>query len=154
MIEVLIRNAELDDLGFILAGVVETANIERASIEDKRAERKRIRKAMAEKRIRIADANSRPVGFIWFVRSHKSPYGVDYEGFGENYYWVEWVFVKNGHRGRGIGTALYKDLFAIAKRHGVKKVLGDIFRVNKRSAKFHQKLGFMPMLTIYYRPLK
>lgn len=52
------------------------------------------------------------------------------------------VYVKNGRQREGIGTALYKALFAILKAMGIKVVYAAILSSNDASIKMHAGCGF------------
>lgn len=146
-----IRDAGKGDFDFILFGKTEVARMEGFEIPDMAHERRRVRKAIAEKRVRVAVDEGRPAGFIWFIESEEHPFGVDYGKFGMRYCWIDYVFVSEERRGKGIGTALYDDLARIARKRGVEKLMCDVFTVNKASADFHSRAGFEPLLTIYGR---
>ena len=148
------RDAKPDDFDFVLSGRIEIAKAENYVIPSMADERKRVRRAIAERRVRVAAGDDgRRLGFMWFIRNSVTPFGLDYGEFGEDYYWVDYVFVVKGARGKGVGSALYADLVARARKHGVKKIMCDVFSVNKSSGTFHRKLGFKPMLEIYCKEI-
>ena len=144
------RDAKPDDFDFVLSGRVEIAEAEDFVIPNMANEKRRVKRAIAERKVRVAVGDDgRRLGFLWFIRDSVTPFGIDYGEFGEEYYWVDYVFTAKEARGKGIGSALYEDLLALAKKNGVKKIMCDVFTVNKISGRFHRKLGFKPMLEIY-----
>ena len=69
----------------------------------------------------------------------------------ERFFWVDLIYVKEDHRGKGIGTLLYDDAVKIASKIGYNKIVIDVFDANKNSRKFHRALGFKPIYTIYQK---
>ena len=53
------------------------------------------------------------------------------------------VYVDEIYHGRGIGKALYAELFNLIKKQGVVNVLAGIALPNERSIKLHEKMGFV-----------
>jgi len=37
----------------------------------------------------------------------------------------------------------------ICKKKGIEQIMLDVFTVNKKSARFHERMGFKPLLVIY-----
>ncbi len=148
------RNAGKGDFDFILFGRTEIAREEGFRIPSIAKEKKRVRGAIAGKRVRVAVGNGKAVGFIWFVEGKETPFGLDYGDFGLKYLWVDYVFVEKGWRGKGVGKALYADLAAIARKRGASRLMGDVFTVNWKSIAFHEKLGFEPLLRIYWKKVR
>ena len=144
-----IRYARPDDFEFVMGGRREIARVEKEPIWDIGKEKKKIKEAVAGKRIRIACSGPKALGFLWFARGRTAPFGLDYGDFGEELYWVDYVFVEEGEREKGIGAALYKDLEELARRKGVGRIMLDVYEVNGPSRIFHEGLGFAPFLTIY-----
>lgn len=52
------------------------------------------------------------------------------------------VYVTAGHQGRGVGTALMRELIAAAVAHDLHLLVGGIDAENAGSIAFHRKLGF------------
>lgn len=55
------------------------------------------------------------------------------------------VYVAEGHRGRGVGRALYRNLFACLQRQGYVNVYAVITLPNAGSVALHEALGFRPV---------
>jgi predicted GNAT superfamily acetyltransferase len=70
--------------------------------------------------------------YLWFVERYPS------------FLYVDRVVVADTAKGRGIGSLLYDDLFAYARRIGVPRVVCeyDIEPPNEVSRRFHAKYGF------------
>ena len=51
------------------------------------------------------------------------------------------VYVADGHAGRGIGSALYTELFSVLKARGVHAAIGGIALPNDASVALHEKFG-------------
>lgn len=78
--------------------------------------------------------------------------GVDYES--ENYRWfmergtdflyIDRIAIADGHRGGGIGEALYRELFRVAAEQGRAEVTCEVNTAppNPGSMRFHERLGF------------
>ncbi|VVC71616.1 Acetyltransferase (GNAT) family protein [uncultured archaeon] len=146
-----IRYAGDADFDFVLSGRKEIARAEGFRIPDLAREKKRVNEAISGKRVRVAVEDGKAAGFLWFAVSEETPFGIDYGEFGMKYCWVDYVFTAPGKRGRGVGTALYEDVTEIARKKGAKKIMCDVFTVNKASAAFHSRIGFKPLLGIYWR---
>ena len=52
------------------------------------------------------------------------------------------VYVAPGQTGRGLGTALYRELLDALRKQGVHSVVGGIALPNAASITLHEKLGF------------
>ena len=52
------------------------------------------------------------------------------------------VYLSEGSTGRGIGSGLYKTLFAELRQHKLHTVIGGIALPNDASVALHEKLGF------------
>lgn len=78
--------------------------------------------------------------------------GVAYES--ENYRWfsergtdflyIDRIAIADGHRGEGIGEALYRELFRVAAEQGRAEVTCEVNTMppNPGSMRFHERLGF------------
>jgi L-amino acid N-acyltransferase YncA len=51
------------------------------------------------------------------------------------------VYVADGHSGRGIGSALYSELFSVLEARGIHAVIGGIALPNEASIALHEKFG-------------
>jgi len=146
-----IENAKKEHVNFILKGIEEIFEIEKATLTKKQKIelKKSIIKDIKRREIKIAIKENKPVGFIWFKFSDKTPFGVNYGKWDEKYCWINWTYVTKKFRNKGIGSALYKEIEKICKEKGIKTIMFDIFKVNKLSQKVHKKLGFKELLSIY-----
>ena len=52
------------------------------------------------------------------------------------------IYVDNGAKGKGVGTALMKRVIEDAPKHGVWTLESWIFAINKESLALHRKMGF------------
>ncbi|UOB16174.1 GNAT family N-acetyltransferase [Abyssalbus ytuae] len=52
------------------------------------------------------------------------------------------VYVSNKHHGKGVGTALLKNLISLSEKEGIWTLQSGIFTENTASLKLHQKAGF------------
>lgn len=148
-----IKNAKVEHAEFVLKGIEEITKTEKATLTKKlKTELKEIiLKDIKRKEIKIASKDGKPIAFIWFKFSDKTPFGVNYGSWDEKYCWINWTYVIKNFRNRGIGSALYKEVEKICKKKGVKTIMLDIFKVNKLSEKVHKKLGFKELLSIYVK---
>ena len=145
-----IRFAKKSDLDFLIFGLEENRIIEKRLKKDIPARKSDIadfQKGIKEKTILIAEDKGASVGFLYFRPDFKVMY------LNENFFWVDLVFVKKDSRHKGIGKALYKKAFNLAKELGLKKVVLDVFEANINSRAFHNKLGFKPLYAIYEKEL-
>lgn len=143
-----IRYAHGSDFGFLLEGLEKNRVIEnrpKKDIKAKASDKKEFGDAIRKKTVRIVEDCGAPVAFLYFRTDFKVMYVYD------RFFWVDLIYVKETHRGMGLGKMLYEDAIGIAKRKGYKKIVIDIFRANENSIGFHRKLGFEPMYTIYQK---
>jgi len=52
------------------------------------------------------------------------------------------VYIKNGEEGKGIGTALYQELFAEISQRDFHAIIAGVSLPNDASVKLHEKFGF------------
>jgi L-amino acid N-acyltransferase YncA len=66
-----------------------------------------------------------------------------------SYRWAADVaaYVADGHRGRGVGGALYRALLALLARQGVRHACAGITLPNDASVALHESCGFQPVGT-------
>ena len=77
---------------------------------------------------------------------------VNYQWFDkryDNFAYIDRIVVRNGFRGQGLGTVLYKDLFAWAIKNKIHNILCEynVEPLNKASQRFHDILGFQVVST-------
>jgi len=151
-----IRNAKIGDLKFIIKGIKEIFRIEKCRLKrEKLNEEKRLAlKAIKRNEVKIAVKEKKSLGFIWFAFSSTTPYGVDYGSWGKRYCFVSWVYVLKEYRHKGIGSLLYSEVKKICKKKKVKEIIIDVYAINKKSIKFHNRMGFKPLLYIETENIK
>ena len=93
---------------------------------------------------------SEPAGVAAFLLAFRE--GADYDS--PNYRWfsarydrflyVDRIAVANAHHGKGLGGALYRDLFEFARAHEVPRIVCEYYSVpmNETSRRFHERHGF------------
>ena len=64
------------------------------------------------------------------------------------------VYIHKEHRGRGLGSALMKELIAAARRQQLYVMVAGIDVTNKSSIALHEKLGFSPAGIIEHAAFK
>lgn len=150
-----IRDASLRDARFILSGIRDIFRIEKYVFSDRiYRERKRLTKnAIKNKQVRIVIKGNEPIGFSWFKIDSLTPFGLDYGKWSGKYCWISFVYVLKNYRNQGIGSLLYDDIMKICRRRGIREIMLDVFIVNKKSARFHRKMGFKPFLSIYSKKM-
>jgi GNAT superfamily N-acetyltransferase len=146
-----LRYAKDSDFEFLIEALEEVRRIERRPAKDipaSETDKQRYRQAIKDRCIRIAEDGQEPVACLHFR--------TDFQVMlvHEPFFWIDLVFVRESHRGRGLGRLLYEDAMRIAKEEGFEKILLDVFAVNKRSQRFHRRLGFEPLYTIYQMQLQ
>ena len=58
------------------------------------------------------------------------------------------VYVRDGHRGRGLGEAVLRQLIVEAQERDVHVMIGGIEAQNTASIRLHEKLGFIHVATL------
>jgi GNAT superfamily N-acetyltransferase len=151
-----IRNAKIQEIGFILNSIKEILKIEKATPDKKKIDeqRKFIIESIKNKEIRIANKENNPIGFLWFKIGDITPFGLNYGKWERKYCWINWVYVLQKYRNQGMGSLLYQDLMKICKKRGVKEIMLDVFKVNKKSLNFHIEQGFKPLLSIFHKKIE
>lgn len=94
-----------------------------------------IRKEQKQNAIRLSVVeNGAEIGYlyVYLIRndSHKEPYGL-----------LEDLFVKEGHRKKGVGSALVQEALAEAKRLGCYKVIGTSRMSRENVHRLYEKMG-------------
>ncbi|HYL88398.1 MAG TPA: GNAT family N-acetyltransferase [Burkholderiales bacterium] len=138
----LIRNARAEDF---------------PSIAALNAQSERYLSPMAEARLerlhgwasyhRVIERDGKLAAFLLAFREGAGYDSPNYRWFSERYpsfVYIDRVVVAPEHRGKGLATSLYLDVFAFARTHGVGTVTCefDIDPPNEASSRFHERLGF------------
>lgn len=96
---------------------------------------------------RVAESGGRVVAFLLAMKDGAAYQNDNFKWFSsryEKFLYVDRIVVDEAYHGRGIGTLLYKNLFAFAREQGIPRVTCEINAIppNKVSAQFHAGLGF------------
>ncbi|MDY6826518.1 MAG: GNAT family N-acetyltransferase [Bacillota bacterium] len=96
---------------------------------------------------RVAESGGRVVAFLLAMENGAAYQNENFKWFSsryENFLYVDRIVVDEAYHSRGIGTMLYKDLFAFAREQGIPRVACEIYVIppNKISTIFHNGLGF------------
>ncbi len=97
--------------------------------------------------VRVAEQEDQVVAFLLALQSGANYKNENFEWFSSRYdrfLYVDRIVVVQTHHGLGVGTMLYEDLFKFSRNIKVKLVTCEINSIppNRRSAKFHARLGF------------
>lgn len=92
----------------------------------------------SRQRCYILCAGETPVGYALLAEkySHEAG-GVEL--------WLEELYLREGARGKGLGSALLREVLALARREGVMRVRLEVEPENERAAKLYAQLGFQPL---------
>jgi predicted GNAT superfamily acetyltransferase len=98
-------------------------------------------------RLRVAELDGAVVAFLLALREgteYESPNYRYFAGRYDTFLYVDRIVVAAAHQGRGVGAALYDDLFAHARRTGTARVTCEIDAIppNEASRRFHARYGF------------
>ena len=52
------------------------------------------------------------------------------------------IYISNDYKNKGFGSILYERLFRIAKKKGIREIIGIVSLPNNESVSFHHKQGF------------
>jgi GNAT superfamily N-acetyltransferase len=136
-----IRPATADDVPIILQLIRDLATYERAPDKVTATEEQLLdvlfgRKLAAE--VRLAFENETPIGFAVFFHNFST-------WLGRPGLYLEDLFVKPEHRGKGYGRALLVDLAKIARERGCGRMEWAVLDWNEPAIEFYRKLGAKPM---------
>ena len=136
-----IRPATPEDVGLVLSFVRELAEYERL-LDDARSTEADLRAALFGEQPKVfcdlAQWEGRPVGFaLWFYTfsTFKGRHGI----------YLEDLYVRPQHRGRGIGRALLADLAERCSREGLARLEWAVLNWNAPSIAFYESLGARPL---------
>ena len=131
-----IRDAAPGDAGLLLRLITELAEYEQLSelVEaDEDAIRERVFGEGSTVSVVIAEVDAEPAGFLLYFRNFSTfmgRYGL----------YVEDIFVRPQHRGRGVGKALMRYCARIAAEHGYGRIEWSVLDWNPARS-FYEKLG-------------
>lgn len=134
-----VRNASLEDAGTVLGFIRELAAYEKRAGEV-RITCEDIRRHLFEEKTAqavIADIQGKDIGFAVFLY-HFSTFA------GRPVLYIEDLFVRKGHRKKGVGRALLRFLAGIAAQKGCHGMEWTVLDWNSSSISFYQKTGARP----------
>jgi L-amino acid N-acyltransferase YncA len=91
------------------------------------------------------------VSYPWLVAENDGEFaGYAYASAHRNRASYRWsvdttIYLAEGHRGRGIGKALYAKLIEVLRQQGFYNAFGGVALPNPASIRLHESLGFKPM---------
>ena len=96
---------------------------------------------------RVVEIDSVIAAFLLAFREGAAYDSPNYRWFAERYasfVYIDRVVVSAAERGKGLGVALYRDVFAFARRAGIGPVTCefDVEPPNEASRRFHARFGF------------
>ncbi len=139
--EFVIRPAKVRDVPTILELIRELATYERAPNEVTAGEKQLVDVLFGEKpaaEVLLAFEDETPVGFAVFFQNFST-------WLGRAGLYLEDLFIKPDHRGKGYGRALLVDLAKIARRRGCGRMEWAVLDWNEPAIEFYRKLGAKPM---------
>ena len=145
-----LRYAKDSDFDFLVKGLEKNRTLEnrpKGQIKAEPSDKRQLRQAIKNKNVRVIEEGGGPIAFLYFRTDFEVMY------MNESFFWVDLIYVKEDHRGKGIGKLLYYDAVKIARGKGYNKIVIDVFDANEKSRKFHIALGFKPVYTIYQKGL-
>jgi ribosomal protein S18 acetylase RimI-like enzyme len=148
------RDATLEDLDFIIEGVLEIRSMEGDTDSRGRDLKQELTQKMREETVKIIEVDGKRAGFIWAVFSKKYFMGAGYDDLRDHYCWVKWSFVHPDFRKQGMGTKLYQALEKECEKKSVKSIFLDVYPVNKNSVKFHDSIGFKKLACVYRKDME
>jgi GNAT superfamily N-acetyltransferase len=136
-----IRSATVADVAIILALIRALATYERAPNEVTATEQGLVDVLFGEKpaaEVLLAFENEIPVGFAVFFHNFST-------WLGRPGLYLEDLFVKTEHRGKGYGRALLVHLAKIARDRGCGRMEWAVLNWNEPAIEFYKKLGAAPL---------
>lgn len=136
-----IRSATRSDVPIILQLIRDLATYEREPNEVVATEEQLLKVFFGEKpaaEVRLAFESGTPVGFAVFFHNFST-------WLGRPGLYLEDLFVKPEHRGKGYGRALLIDLAKIARDRGCGRMEWAVLDWNEPAIQFYRKLGARPM---------
>ena len=136
-----IRSATASDIPVILQLIRDLATYERAPNDVTATEEGLLRVLFEEKpaaEVRLAFESDTAVGFAVFFHNFST-------WLGRPGLYLEDLFVKPEHRGKGYGRALLVDLARIARERGCGRMEWAVLNWNEPAIQFYRKLGAKPM---------
>ena len=139
--EFVIRPATIGDVPIILQLIRDLATYERAPNEVTATEKQLVDVLFGEKpaaEVLLAFEDETPAGFAVFFHNFST-------WLGRPGLYLEDLFVRPEHRGKGYGRALLVDLAKIARERGCGRMEWAVLDWNEPAIEFYRKLGAKPM---------
>jgi GNAT superfamily N-acetyltransferase len=136
-----IRPATVADVPIILQLIRDLATYERAPNDVTATEEQLVEVLFGKKpaaEVLLAFEDETPVGFAVFFHNFST-------WLGRPGVYLEDLFVKPEHRGKGYGRALLVDLAKIARDRGCGRLEWAVLNWNEPAIQFYRKLGAKPM---------
>ena len=155
----LIRRAEITDIPHILRLLVQVCNVHQEIRPDifKRDGVKYTESDLCE----LLQDESRPVwcaveadrflGYC-FCQWEETPDGS--VGFARKELYIDDLCVDEATRGRGVATALFRHVTAVAKAEGADFITLNVWQSNENALRFYEKMGMKPRKTTLDLPLE
>ena len=132
-----IRDAQEADLDLIIRFIEELAEYEKMR-DDVQIDPARLREELfgtqPQAYTLIAEWQGEAVGFALYFTNFSTFQG-------KHGLYLEDVFIREAHRGKGIGKALFKKLGEIAKQRDAGRLVWQVLDWNTPSIKFYESLG-------------
>ena len=136
-----IRIAEPDDVDMIIAFIRELAEFEKLSHEVV-VEKTNLSDALFGENpvaeVLIAESEREPVGFALYFRTFST-------FLGRPGLYLEDLYVRPKHRGRGIGKRLLEGLAQVANERGYGRVEWAVLNWNQSAIDFYERMGAVSM---------
>jgi GNAT superfamily N-acetyltransferase len=136
-----LRPATRADAALVLSFIRELAEYERLAHEVVATEDELVRTLFGEHpaaEVVVASWSGEPVGFALFFRSYST-------FLARSGVYLEDLYVRPSHRGRGIGKALLQHLAAIARARGDGRLEWSVLDWNQPAIDFYRGLGAVPL---------
>jgi GNAT superfamily N-acetyltransferase len=136
-----LRAAGPDDVGLVLAFIRELADYERLAHEVVATEDDLTRTLFAgapAAEVVIASWDGAPVGFALFFPSYST-------FLGKPGLYLEDLFVRPSHRGRGLGLALLRHLAGLCVERGYGRFEWSVLDWNEPAIRFYRSVGAEPL---------
>ena len=135
-----IRWAKRDDVPVILQLIRDLATYERAPNEVTATEEELLKVLFGDRpaaEVRLAFEGETPIGFAVFFHNFST-------WLGRPGLYLEDLFVKPEHRGKGYGRALLVDLAGISRDRGCGRMEWAVLDWNEPAIQFYRKIGAKP----------
>ena len=135
-----IREASREDSGMILSFIQELASFENL-LEEVTATEEDFQKSLFEKQhaeVLIGEVDGEPIAFALFFQNFST-------FLGKANLYLEDLYVRESHRGKGYGQKLLKRLAQIAVERDCERLDWWCLKWNEKAIRFYKKMGAVPM---------